>query len=182
MSWQRPNVDPAAATSATVRPDTLIEATVAEVRDFGVIVEALGRRGVVTAPEVSWRRVPDLRAEFAAGDRVRCRVLRVFPADPHGQTFAASIRRADPAGDPWRDPAAYRVGESFTAAVDLVCDYGVWLEHPRGARTLVRSADLHTAAAIGQRIEVRVTAVDADKRFLTASEAGPRPETRPTPR
>ena len=162
--------------------DTVIDATVVEVRDFGLVVETTGCRGIVTVPELSWRRVVDTHAAYAVGDRIRCRVLRAFAADDFGQTFAASIRAADPGGDPWRDPTAYRVGETFTAAVDLVADYGVWLEHPRGGRVLVRNGDLPGPLGVGDHLPVTLTAVLRDEQYLTAVPAEPPPATRPTPR
>ena len=163
-------------------PEAVIEATVLEVRDFGLIVEASGGRGVITSPEVSWLPVPDLGAIYTAGDRVRCLVLRTFPEDTFGQTFTASIRAADPDGNPWRDPSAYHVGEVFTAEVDLIVDYGFWLPHPRGARVLVRNEDAGDSPAIAARLTVRVTGVLLDREYLTAVPVNPSSATRPTPR
>ncbi len=133
----------------------IVRAVVTGVHPYGIDIEAEGRTGFIQPIEVSWAcRLPDEVAR--AGDSLDVYVYAVTP-----MRFFASIKRAHPDLDPWRDPTRFRVGSRHQATVELVNDWACFVELEPGAEGIIRLDKFPRAYRQGETFRVEVVYVDA---------------------
>lgn len=136
----------------------IISARVVAIHDYGVDIEAQGEAGFIQPIEVSWRDGESARALLREGEDVRVLVYACTTA-----RFYASIKRANPEKNPWREPFLLEVGTVHEGVVSSVLDWG----------TKIRVGDLDamilgppSTGGVGSRVFVRIKSVDVDQRKL----------------
>lgn len=138
-----------------------VVARVVETRDNGIFVEYAGRCGIVSVVELSWDETRRCQpASFArAGDDLEVVIMAVGPS-----SFGASVRELTPRDNPWVHPML-RVGETLSGSVRVVHSFGVFVNLDLGVVVRVEADDSATFA-VGDRVEVVLSRVDAERRKL----------------
>ena len=151
------------------RAGDVLDVVVEHLAPFGAFVGAGSHRGLINIPEISWRRISHPAEALSVGQTVRVRVLRINHRD---NTFRDSLRALHPEENPWRYPSVFAVGNEFTGVVERVLNYGVFVELFEGERGLVRAEPGKPLPVVGQRIRVRVSAVNVEQRRVELAWLG----------
>lgn len=162
-----------------LKVDQVVEGTV---REFGYVrkgplrrarvayLDITGVRGVLPAGEVSWGWTGDLREELALDQVLK---VKITAMDPEKKEVTVSRRLLLP--DPWpRVPDLYKVGGVYAGTVSGVDTFAreggnpVALVFVRLAEGVDLAAPLPPFAVFrrGDRVNVRVTRIDAERRRM----------------
>jgi small subunit ribosomal protein S1 len=145
-----------------------INATVVDIRDFGVLVRfATGFRALIHNSEVSWvERTPKARELFRPGDEIEVVIQFV---DVEKRRIIASYRHA--CENPWEALLSkYPIGSSTNGKVESLQKYGVFVSLPNGCIGLLHHSqfrnDLPTLRP-GDFIQVIVLEFDMQKNRIS---------------
>jgi small subunit ribosomal protein S1 len=161
--------------SAKYPPGTQVEGEVKNITEFGLFIGLDGDvDGMVHLSDLDWKR-PGEEAikEFKKGDRVRAQVLDV---DQEKERISLGIKQL--AVDPMASAAGIRKGDTVTCEVVGVQDAGLdvkimgtdmtaFIKRSDLARD--RSEQRTERFAIGEKVDAKVTQVDAKARKITVS-------------
>ncbi|MFV0245613.1 MAG: 30S ribosomal protein S1 [Qingshengfaniella sp.] len=153
---------------------TVVEGEVKNITEFGLFIgldEDID--GMVHLSDLTWEgRGEDVIGDYRKGDMVKAVVTEV---DTDKERISLSIKSVE--GDPFADAVAgVKRGSIVTVSVTAIEDGGIEVEH-EGMKSFIRRSDLSRDRAeqrperfqIGDKIDVRVTNVDAKSRRLGLS-------------
>jgi small subunit ribosomal protein S1 len=158
---------------AQLAPGQVYEGTVRKIMDFGAFVDIGGVDGLVHVSKLSWSRVNHPSDVLKEGDRVRVRVEKY---DPETRKISLSMR--DLAANPWDlAPHKYAVGDVVGGRVTRLMDFGAFVELEPGLEGLIHVSEIsHQRVRLprdvlepGQQVQVKILAVDADKKRVALS-------------
>lgn len=139
-----------------MREGEIVRATVCAVHEFGIEIKAEGLLGFIQPVEQSW--VPESGAAHAAadiGDSIDVLVYSITDT-----RFFASIKRAHPELDPWRDPEKFRVGSHHEGTVTGVFDWGHKVEIERGVDGMIILNKYPGERHVGDTVKAEVVDMD----------------------
>jgi small subunit ribosomal protein S1 len=139
-----------------MRENETINAKVVAVHDYGIDVEAEGLRGFIQPTELSWTAARANHDDLVAvGDVIEVFVTHVTP-----HRFSASLKRAHPELDHWRDSSIFAVGSVHDGVIKKVVEWGCEVEIAPGVCGMIL-LDTHPGRYLsGVAIKVEVVTVD----------------------
>lgn len=159
--------------TATLKEGDILEGSVVSVASYGVFVDVGVADGLVHRSEMTWEKGVEPTSLFSVGQRVRVMVVAV---DRERQRISLSIKRLG--DDPWeRFTNAVRPGQTVAATVTRVMPYGAFAKVADGVEGLVhvselaahRVADPNDVVRVGDALQVKIVAIDTDRRRLSLS-------------
>ena len=161
---------------ASLKPDTILQGKVTEVRDYGAFVDIGGVDGMVHVSELSHARVTHPRDVVSVGDSVMVKVLKV---ETEGGRAKISLSMKAAGQDPWDNiEAAVRVGESYTGRVTNVMAFGAFVEVKPGIEGLVHVSEMswtkrihHPSEVVkaGDMVSITVKTIDRGAKRISLS-------------
>ena len=155
-------------------PAEKINGTVTNITDFGVFVDLGGLEGLIHVSELSWGRVRHPAEVVKVGDDV---LVYVISVDQDRQRVALSLKRLYP--NPWESAELrYHSGQEVEAVITSVMPFGAFARLEEGLDGLIHVSEMSIEGDLakpadlvteGQRVQVRVLHVDADKQRLGLS-------------
>lgn len=157
-----------------LHPAESISGTVTNVTDFGVFVDLGGLEGLIHVSELSWGRVRHPAEVLEVGEDVQVYVISI---DQDRQRVALSLKRLHP--NPWESAEVrYHSGQEVEAVITSVMPFGAFARLEEGLDGLIHVSEMSFGDDLvkpqevveeGQRVQVRVLHVDADKQRLGLS-------------
>jgi small subunit ribosomal protein S1 len=146
---------------------------VSSVQKFGVFVDIGGVDGLVPVRELGWGDVDP--AKLAPGQELEVRVIGI---DREKRKLTLSAR--DPSDSPWtRVGSDFAVGGVYKGTVKTVTEFGAFVEIAPGLQGLLHRSRLPRQSTIpkpGTEMEVRLDAIDTDKKRLSLAHPDVEPE------
>lgn len=156
-------------------PETVLDGTVTEVRDFGAFVDLGGVEGLVHISALSHARVAKATDVVSRGDKVRVKVLKIEKDDKGRPKISLSMKAA--AQDPWDDiHSRIEGGRSYTGRVVNVMPFGAFVEVVPGVEGLLHISQLSwtkrvhhpsEVVKVGDQVTVTVTEIDPIQKRLS---------------
>lgn len=150
---------------------TIVCGVVTNITDFGVFVDLGGVEGLIHVSELSWGRVEKPSHVFKVGEQVKVIVLQVNEANSR---IALSHKRLTP--NPWeRLSKIYKPGDVVSAELTSIMRFGIFARLDEGVEGLIhisafpetlRKMNIAEHCTPGQRVQVKILHVDADRRRL----------------
>lgn len=154
---------------------------ISNIMKFGLFIDLGGFDGFVHISEVSWNRITpdDLFSRFKIGDEVKIIVIDI---NEKVRRVSLSIKQLEP--NPWSAIASkYYVGQLVEGTVSAIADFGVFIELEKHFEGLLYMADfkrkegagLKNNYQIGQKLKVKISSIDTEKKRLglvLATEGG----------
>lgn len=149
------------------------EGLVRKVIDAGAFVDLGGVDGFIPVSMMSWGRVKSPRDVVKEGDRV---VVTVVKIDLEHNRISLSLK--DAALDPWRTiDSTFQVGDVVRGCVTRVVSFGAFVEIAPGLEGLVhiseiayqRVNEVSDVLKVGDYVDVKVLAIDMEKRKISLS-------------
>ncbi|MEU9031991.1 S1 RNA-binding domain-containing protein [Streptomyces sp. NPDC048383] len=167
---------------ASLRPGEVLSGTVSAIEQFGAFVllddgpahPSFPGVGLITLPELSWRRFEATSDVVRVGERVSCVFLQF---DTYNGEARLSLRELQP--DPFQAFAdGVEVGDRLTGQITKMVPFGVFVEVADGIEGLVHLRELAGASvktpqdvvAVGDTISVVVTGLDRERRTVSLSQ------------
>jgi small subunit ribosomal protein S1 len=163
-----------------------VKGTITSIRDFGAFVDVGGLEGLIPVSEISWGRVEDIRGVLSEGQEVE---VAVASLDWEKERFSFSLKETLP--DPWQEVRGlFPEGTVHTGTVARLATFGAFVNLAPGIDGLVHISALGGGRRInhprevvqeGDPIEVRVDAIDEEKKriSLVPAAATEEKETKP---
>jgi small subunit ribosomal protein S1 len=158
----------------SLKPGENVCGTVTNVTEFGAFVDLGGLEGLIHVSELSWGRVQHPRDVLNVGEEIHALVLQV--SEENGRV-ALSLKRLVP--NPWDTiNDYYHPGDVVYAVVTGITRYGAFARLDEGVEGLIHISSLENKAGqsnmsslfkTGQRIQVKILHIDAEKRRLGLS-------------
>ncbi len=147
----------------TLAPGQQHRGTVRSVQDFGFFVDLGGIDGLVPRREISWASGADPRTAVRVGQAVEVVVLEV---DRDRRKITLSVKALE--SDPWHAVgSAFTEGGIYSGTVVRAEPFGCFVELAPGLSGLVHVSKLAGGAPdVGSSIDVRLLAIDAERRRL----------------
>ena len=151
------------------------EGVVSSVQGYGAFVDIGGVDGLLHVSAMSHTRVADPTKIVKPGDRVQVMVLAV---DQEKQRVSLGLKQLQK--DPWSSAVEdFPVGMVTESAITRLMDFGAFAELAPGVEGLIHISELathrvtHTGQVVkpGDKIKVKVLAVDLDKKRISLSAA-----------
>jgi len=160
---------------ASLTPETVLDGTVTEIRDFGAFVDIGGVDGLVHISALSHARVAHPKDAVAVGDKVRVKVLKVDKDDKGRPKISLSMKAA--AQDPWdRINELVQGGKTYIGKVVNLMPFGAFVEVVPGIEGLLHVSELawgkrihHPSEVlkVGDPVTVSVKEIDLGQRRLS---------------
>jgi small subunit ribosomal protein S1 len=175
----------AAETRARLEVGGVVRGVVTSVTSYGAFVDLGGLEGLLHVSEMAHGRIDDPAELIAVGQELDVQVNKI-ELDPKGdgERIALSIRALE--RDPWLDAAAqFPAGATTRGRITRLANFGAFVELVPGVEGLVHVSEIggeerirHPREAVepDQEVEVRVLAVEPDKRRISLSIAAARAE------
>jgi small subunit ribosomal protein S1 len=158
----------------SLEPTERITGTVTNITDFGVFVDLGGLEGLIHVSELSWGRVRHPSEVVKVGQDL---LVFVISVDQDRQRVALSLKRLHP--NPWETAEIrYHSGQEVEAVITSVMPFGAFARLEEGLDGLIHVSEMNIEAdklkpadivSEGQRVQVRVLHVDAEKQRLGLS-------------
>ncbi|MGE5509510.1 MAG: bifunctional 4-hydroxy-3-methylbut-2-enyl diphosphate reductase/30S ribosomal protein S1 [Chitinophagales bacterium] len=157
----------------TLQPGAVVPGVVKRLTSFGAFVDLGGVEGLLHVSELAWNRVKHPSEVLQEGQEIKVKVLKV---DPETGRISLGYRQTLP--DPWTEAATkYHPGETVTGEVVRVVDFGAFVRLEDGLEGLVhvsqlaheRVAKASDAVKPGEKVEVKILAVDPEKKRISLS-------------
>lgn len=158
----------------SLEPTERITGTVTNITDFGVFVDLGGLEGLIHVSELSWGRVRHPSEVVQVGQDLCVYVISV---DQDRQRVALSLKRLYP--NPWETAEIrYHSGQEVEAVITSVMPFGAFARLEEGLDGLIHVSEMNIEVGMlkpadivseGQRVQVRVLHVDAEKQRLGLS-------------
>ena len=155
------------------------EGVVTHISGFGVFVDIGVADGLVHRSEITWDKGVNPLTVHKVGDAVRVVVTGV---DAQRDRISLSIRRLRE--DPWaRVGSDYVVGQDVDAVVTRLMPFGAFARIAEGLEGLIHVTELAServsvpaeTVKVGDRLRVRIVAIDPERRRLSLSVRQARP-------
>ena len=146
---------------------------ISSIVSFGAFVDIGGMDGLVHVSELSWRHVENPNEVVKVGDTVTVKVLEI---DNDKERISLSIKQVKE--DPWLDfELHYKENDVVEGEVTKVVPFGAFITIGKGVEGLVHVSEISTekidspelALALGQKVQVKITELDIDKRRVNLS-------------
>ncbi|MCK8601014.1 30S ribosomal protein S1 [Desulfoferrobacter suflitae] len=161
---------------ATLHEGMTVKGVITSIRNFGAFVNIGGVEGLIPISEISYARVEDVHEFLAVDQEVEVVVTQL---DWDKERYSFSLKKALP--DPWQDISSkYPEGSQHTGVVARLTNYGAFVTLTDGVDGLIHISKLRgekrinhprEVLAVGQSIEVKITAVDEENKRLSLSPA-----------
>ncbi|SEG24515.1 S1 RNA binding domain-containing protein [Thermomonospora echinospora] len=137
----------------TLEPGQVRRGTVTSLERFGAFVDLGGASGLVSVPELSWRRFDDVSQVVRVGQDVTVMVLDV---DLDRERVSLSLKALQE--DPWKQLARTRLGDVVSGPVTKVVPFGVFVAVADGIEGLVHASEFLPGEppAEGRELTVRI--------------------------
>ena len=173
----------AAVTQKRLQPGAVMAGVVTTIKDYGAFVDIGGIEGMLHVSELGFSRVAHPRDVLAVGQAIEVQVLKIEKSDDPRKRDKVSLSLKSLEQDPWMTVRErFPEGKTVAGTVARVESFGAFVELAPGIEGLVhvsemggnRNAPARTLARVGDKVDVRVQGVDADKRRISLSmEAAP---------
>ena len=171
IELSRKRLLPSPLNDTTLEVGDVVEAEVANIKDYGAFVNIGDVPALLHRSELSWsEKEPDPRSLLKVGDRIKVKVVIL---DRETKKMAVSLREMLP--NPW-DDLALAPGYSFTGTVIKKLGFGVLVALPEGMYGLLHSTELTEsrkgrnsalkAIKIGDSLPVVVKSIDRESRKI----------------
>lgn len=162
-------------TMAVLRPGLELEGTVTRLTDFGAFVDIGGVEGLVHISEIAHRRVDRPSDVLEVGQSVKVVVTQVDTTSKNRARIGLSIKALLPTA--WEKGLEFREGEIVRGKVTRLADFGAFVEIAPGLEGLVHISEIsyerihHPRKVLeqGQEVEVRILAIDYERRRVSLS-------------
>jgi 4-hydroxy-3-methylbut-2-enyl diphosphate reductase len=151
----------------------VVPGVVRRLTSFGAFVDVGGVEGLLHVSEIAWERVKHPSEVLSEGQEINVKILKV-----DAETGRVSLGHKQTLPDPWTGVAAkYHPGEIVPGEVVRVVDFGAFVRLEDGLEGLVhvsqlaptRVAKASDAVRPGQKVDVKVLNVDAERKRLSLS-------------
>lgn len=162
-----------ARAAAELNVGDVLEGTVTHVTGFGLFVDVGIADGLVHRSEITWDKGVNPMTVHQVGDRVRVVVTAI---DPEKERISLSIKQL--ADDPWtRVGTEFAEGGTYDAEVTRLMAFGAFARIGDGLEGLIHVSELAAyrvavpsdAVQVGDRVRVKIVAVDPERRRLSLS-------------
>lgn len=162
-----------ARAAAELEIGAVLDGTVTQATGFGLFVDVGIADGLVHRSEITWDKGENPMTLFAVGAPVRVVVTAI---DPEKERISLSIKRL--ADDPWsREDAKLLVGDERDALITRLMPFGAFARVADGLEGLIHVSEIASppvaapaeALRVGDRVRVRIVAIDPDRRRLSLS-------------
>ena len=149
------------------------EGKISSIVSFGAFVDIGGMDGLVHVSELSWRHVENPNEIVKVGDKATVKVLEI---DNDKERISLSIKQVNE--DPWLDfELHYKDGDVVEGEVTKVVPFGAFITIGNGVEGLVHVSEIaaekvdspELALALGQKVSVKITELDVEKRRVSLS-------------
>jgi small subunit ribosomal protein S1 len=124
-----------------LKPDTVLDGVVTQIRDFGAFVDIGGVEGMVHISALSLSRVSRVADVVAVGDKVSVKVLRI--EGEQGDRPKISLSMKATSQDPWDAIENHiKIGESYTGKVVNLMNFGAFIEVKPGLEGLLHVSEM----------------------------------------
>jgi small subunit ribosomal protein S1 len=162
-------------TMAVLRPGLELEGRVTRLTDFGAFVDIGGVEGLVHVSEIAHQRVSRPSDVLQVGQSVRVVVTQVEATSKDRAKIGLSIKALLPTA--WEKGLEFREGEIVRGKVTRLADFGAFVEIAPGLEGLVHISEIsyerihHPRKVLeqGQEVEVRILAIDYERRRVSLS-------------
>lgn len=164
------------ALKATLKEGVKVRGRVTSIQSFGAFVDVGGLEGLLPVSEIAWSRTENVRDILSVGQEVEVLVKKT---DWEQDRFSFSLKDTLP--DPWELVSGeYPVGTYHRGTVSRLAPFGAFVTLRAGVDGLIHISKLgagkrisHPREAVkeGQAVEVKVEAVDREKRKISLSLA-----------
>jgi small subunit ribosomal protein S1 len=161
----------------TLKEGMTVRGPIVSIRDFGAFVDLGGVHGLLPISEVSWERVQDIRDHLSVGQEVDVNIVQL---DWEKDRVTLSLKQTLP--DPWDTvEGKYPDGSVHAGKVVRLTPFGAFVSLEAGVDGLIHISKLGAGKRIrhpsdvvneGQTIEVKVEALDREKKRISLSLAG----------
>jgi len=153
---------------------TKVRGRVVSITEYGAFVELeKGVEGLIHISEMSWtKHIRHPNKILAEGQEVECMVLKV---DKANEKISLGLKQVEP--DPWLTlDERFPLGLTISGQVRNLTNFGAFVELEDGIDGLVHISDMSWTRRInhpsevlkkGQQVEVKVLAIDKDKRRIS---------------
>jgi small subunit ribosomal protein S1 len=162
---------------ASLRPDTVLDGVVKELRDFGAFVDIGGVDGMVHVSEITHARVAKPGDVLSVGEKVRVKVLKIEPSQAGKPKISLSIKAA--MTDPWDEIDQHvEGGASYTGKVVNLMPFGAFVELKPGIEGLIHVSEMSwtkrvhhpsDVVKVGDVVSVLVKEIDRRSRRIALS-------------
>jgi len=162
------------ALRATLQEGMMVTGSVVSVRDFGAFLDMGGIQGLLPISEIGWDRVEDIQERLSVGE-----VLEVVITKLDWENNRISLSLKQTLSDPWEEVATrFREGAVHTGTVVRLTTFGAFVKLAPGIDGLIhisklgrgrRIAHPRDAVTVGETLEVKIDAVDLDKKRISLS-------------
>ena len=156
--------------------DYILEGSVAELLDFGAIIDLGGLTGFLHISEMSFSRINRASDFLEKGEKVRVKVISVSEKDGK-KRISLSMKAAQ--NDPWAEVAnRYAVGQSYQGKVLKLENFGAFVELEPGIEGLIHISEMSwekrvhqpsDVLSIGDKVSVRLLSMDLSTKRLSLS-------------
>ena len=149
------------------------EGKISSIVSFGAFVDIGGMDGLVHVSELSWKHVENPNEIVKVGDKATVKVLEI---DNDKERISLSIKQVNE--DPWLDfELHYKDGDVVEGEVTKVVPFGAFITIGKGVEGLVHVSEIaaekvdspELALALGQKVSVKITELDVEKRRVSLS-------------
>ncbi len=155
--------------------DILENCTCKSITSFGAFFEINGGEidTLTHLQELSYSRINSADEILEVGKKYR---LKIIAIDFEKMQVSTSIKALSP--DPFDNMAEFVVGKDYTGIVKKILDYGFFIELKSGLSALCHQSEISylkkninpkTFAKVNDKIKVRITDIDLDKRRIAVS-------------
>jgi small subunit ribosomal protein S1 len=158
---------------AELQPGEIRHGRVSSLTDFGAFVDLGGADGLVHLSELSWGQIQHPSQVLQIGQEVDVRVVGV---DRENKKIALSLKQVEE--NPWsRIEQKYHVGDTVTARITKLAQFGAFAELEPGVEGLVHISELsderitHPKQVVreGEDVQLRIIKIDPARHRLGLS-------------
>ncbi len=150
----------------------ILEGVVKNITSYGVFIDLGGVDGLIHITDLSWGRVSDPKEVVELDQKINVVILDF---DEDKKRIALGLKQLTP--HPWDALSAdLKVGDTVKGKVDVMADYGAFIEIAPGVEGLIHvsemswSAHLHSAQdfmKVGDEVEAVVLTLDREERKMS---------------
>jgi small subunit ribosomal protein S1 len=158
---------------ADLQPGEVRSGKVSSLTDFGAFVDLGGADGLIHLSELSWGQVQHPSQVLKVGQDIQVRVVGV---DRDTKKIALSLKQVEE--NPWtRVERTYHVGDSVTARITKLAQFGAFAEIEPGVEGLIHISELseeritHPKQVVreGEELQLKVIKIDSQRRRIGLS-------------
>lgn len=156
--------------------DYILDGTVAELLDFGAIIDLGGLTGFLHISEMSFSRINRASDFLEKGEKVRVKVISVSEKEGK-KRISLSMKAAQ--NDPWLEASSrYEVGQSYQGKVLKLENFGAFVELEPGIEGLIHISEMSwekrvhhpsDVLSIGDKVSVRLLSMDLSAKRISLS-------------